>query len=134
MTISQRIFEIMENQGLKQSDLAKYVGVASSSVTDWKKRGAIPSADKIIKISDFLKTTPEYLLGMTNDPSLPQQNIVNFSSKGDHNTNSVNIGTETFDKDTLEIARMIRDLPLLERSEIVVMINKMKNSDKAVIK
>ena len=130
MTISQRIFEIMEIKNLKQSDLANYVGVASSSVTDWKKKGSIPSADKIIKISEFLSVTPEYLLGMTDEPEQPKQSLVSFiSSKGDHNNNSVTVNTETFDKDTLEIARMIKDLPLIERSEIVVMIKKMKNGE-----
>lgn len=68
MTISQRIFEIMEQKHLKQSDLASYIGIANSSVTDWKKKGSIPSADKIVKISEFLNVSTDYLLGRTEKP------------------------------------------------------------------
>lgn len=72
MTISQRIFKTMEQKHLKQSDLANYIGVANSSVSDWKKKGSTPSADKIVKISEFLNVSVDYLLGRTNTPSSVQ--------------------------------------------------------------
>lgn len=68
MTISQRIFGIMEDKRLKQSDLADYIGISNSSVSDWKNKGSIPSADKIVKISEFLNVSIDYLLGKTNIP------------------------------------------------------------------
>lgn len=69
MTISQRIFGIMEQKHLKQSDLANYIGVANSSVSDWKKKGSTPSADKIVKISEFLNVSVDYLLGRVDEPT-----------------------------------------------------------------
>ena len=68
MTISQRIFKTMEQKNLKQSDLANYIGVANSSVSDWKKKGSTPSADKIVKISEFLNVSVDYLLGRVDEP------------------------------------------------------------------
>ena len=81
-----------------------------------------------MQISKHFNVSIDYLLGRA-DNSVPEtsKSLVSFSSNGDHNNNSVTVNTETFDKDILEIARMIKDLPLIERSEIVVMINKMKN-------
>ncbi len=85
MTISQRIFYIMETKNLKQSDLAKYIGVANSSVSDWKKKGSTPSADKITKISEFLNVPTDYLLGNTENQS--EYNINTGDINGNHNAN-----------------------------------------------
>ncbi len=62
MTISQRIFALMESRGLSQKDLAKYAGISPAAITSWKKRHTTPSADKIAKISEFLGVSERYLL------------------------------------------------------------------------
>lgn len=38
MTISQRIFEELKKQNKKQKDLAEYIGISTSAVSDWKKK------------------------------------------------------------------------------------------------
>lgn len=62
MTISERIFDLLEKTGKKQSDLAKAVGVRANTVSDWKTKGANPSAEHISRIADFLGVSCEYLL------------------------------------------------------------------------
>lgn len=62
MTVSERIFAIMEDKKLKQKDLAEYTGISSSAVSDWRKKGTNPSVDKIIKICEFLNVSSHYLL------------------------------------------------------------------------
>lgn len=39
MTISERIFTLLKEQGKKQTSLAEHAGVRPSTITDWKKIG-----------------------------------------------------------------------------------------------
>lgn len=62
MTISQRIFFLMEKQGKKQKELSKFTGISTSTISAWNKRGTNPAADTISTIADFLEVTVDYLL------------------------------------------------------------------------
>ena len=45
-----------------QAEFAKRVGIATSTVSEWKKKKTNPSADKIMDICVALEVTPEELL------------------------------------------------------------------------
>lgn len=62
MIISERIFKILEDRNMSQSAFAKQVGLAGSTVSDWKTKKTNPSADKIMDICMVLEVTPEQLL------------------------------------------------------------------------
>jgi len=62
MIISERIFKILEDKNMSQSAFAKQVGLASSTISDWKTKKTNPSADKIMDICRVLEITPEQLL------------------------------------------------------------------------
>ncbi len=62
MTISQRIFEELKKQGKKQKELADYIGLSTSAISDWKKKGTNPSAENISAIANFLNISTDYLL------------------------------------------------------------------------
>lgn len=62
MTISQRIFSILEEKHLSQKDLSDYSGISPAAISSWKSKGTNPSSDKIIKISEFLNVSPTFLL------------------------------------------------------------------------
>lgn len=62
MSISERIFKILEDKNISQNAFAKQVGLASSTVSDWKTKKTNPSADKIMDICVVLEVTPEQLL------------------------------------------------------------------------
>ena len=62
MIISERIFKILENRNMSQNAFAKRVGLASSTISDWKTKKTNPSADKIMDICAVLEVTPEQLL------------------------------------------------------------------------
>lgn len=38
MTISQRIFSILESKHLSQKDLAKYAGLSPAAISGWKSK------------------------------------------------------------------------------------------------
>ena len=62
MIISERIFKILKEKNMSQNEFAKRVGLASSTISDWKTKKTNPSADKIMDICAVLEVTPEQLL------------------------------------------------------------------------
>ena len=62
MIISERIFKIIKEKNITQAEFAKRVGIATSTVSEWKKKKTNPSADKIMDICVALEVTPEELL------------------------------------------------------------------------
>ena len=62
MTITERIFFLMDKRGLSQNAFGKAAGIAPSTISDWKTKKTNPSADKIMTICDALDITPEQLL------------------------------------------------------------------------
>lgn len=62
MKISERIFMIMEQKGMRQLDLSIKTGISQPTISDWKTKGTNPGADKIMKICRALDITPEELL------------------------------------------------------------------------
>lgn len=65
MNISQRILDTMHKKNVSQKEMAEHIGVSTSAVSDWKKKGTTPSADKIAAIADCLGVSVCYLLGVT---------------------------------------------------------------------
>lgn len=62
MLISERIFKILAGKNMTQAEFANRVGIAGSTVSEWKKKKTNPSADKILDICFVLEVTPEQLL------------------------------------------------------------------------
>lgn len=62
MIISERIFEIIKEKNMTQAEFGKRAGIATSTISEWKKRKTNPSADKIMDICVALEVTPEEIL------------------------------------------------------------------------
>ena len=62
MTISERILKVLKDRNMTQDEFAKQVGIATSTISEWKKRKTNPTADKIMDICNVLQITPEQLL------------------------------------------------------------------------
>lgn len=63
MTINEKIFYIINEKGLKQSELAKKLQLTTGQITAWKKRGTTPPAEYLINICKFLGISIYELLG-----------------------------------------------------------------------
>lgn len=50
MLISERIFLLMDKNGLSQKEFSEQTGISQSTISDWKRKKTNPSADKILKI------------------------------------------------------------------------------------
>ena len=67
MLISERIYKYMEENNISQLEFAKRTGISQSTVSDWKRKGTNPSADKIMIICEVLGVTPYELLAGTEN-------------------------------------------------------------------
>ena len=69
MIISERIFYVMEQKNITQLELSRRTGIATSNISDWKKKKTNPKADCLLSICDALEITPDQLLtGKGIDP------------------------------------------------------------------
>lgn len=62
MTISEKIFEILDTKGISQKEFSLATGIPQSTISDWRKKNTNPASDKILIICDFLEVTPYRLL------------------------------------------------------------------------
>ena len=62
MTISEKIFDILDTRGITQKKFSLATGIPQSTISDWRKKNTNPSSDKILAICDFLDVTPYELL------------------------------------------------------------------------
>ena len=65
MLISDRVFDYIRKKGLSQKEFSVKTGIPQSTISDWKKKKANPSSDKILIICDVLGITPVELLADT---------------------------------------------------------------------
>ena len=64
MIISEKIFNILNEKGISQKAFSEKTGISQSTISDWKRKGTNPSADKIMTICDALDISLADLLGI----------------------------------------------------------------------
>ena len=65
----ERIFYVMEQKNIMQLELSRRTGIATSNISDWKKKKTYPQADCFLLICDALEITLDQLLtGKGIDP------------------------------------------------------------------
>lgn len=66
-----RLFELMTEKAVKAVTLGTDLGISTGNISDWKSGKSLPSAGALAAIADYLGTTPDYLLGKTNEKEKP---------------------------------------------------------------
>lgn len=61
-----RLIQLMAVRGLTAKELENSAGLATSSVSQWKKGKGKPSLENIIKLSKYFGVSSDYLLGLTD--------------------------------------------------------------------
>ncbi len=56
------IYELRKTKGIKQDELAKYVGVSAQAVSKWEN-GGVPDTELLPKIADFFEVSIDKLFG-----------------------------------------------------------------------
>lgn len=64
--LGQRITEIRTASGWTQVDLAKRLGVAKQTVSNWENENIQPSIEMLVKLAKLFNVSTDYLLGLDN--------------------------------------------------------------------
>ena len=73
---------IRQKRKITQVDLAKHINVKQETISAYESNKALPSADVLVKIADYLNTSVDYLLGRIEDDSpLSEFNIKKMNPK-----------------------------------------------------
>lgn len=68
MTISEKIFDVLEKKSMTQKEFSTATNISQSTISDWKTKGTNPTSDKIMVICNVLNVSPYYLLsGVDSD-------------------------------------------------------------------
>lgn len=67
MTIGQTIKAVRKTTGLKQTELAEYLGVSVSSVRKWEQGRIRPTAGTIEKLCKLVKSSESIVVSLTAD-------------------------------------------------------------------
>ena len=100
MTISERIFERLEQLSMTQKEFAQKAGIRQSTISEWKKNRTNPSSDKILAICKVLDVSPEWLLSGV-DPAA--------SRAKNHDYYIIDVDTDT--------GRLVAEFNKLDRSQ-----------------
>ena len=82
--LGQRICELRTSLGWSQVELAKRLGVAKQTVSNWENENIQPSIEMLIRLAKLFNVTTDYMLGMERIPrlnvdGLPSNVIVHIS-------------------------------------------------------
>lgn len=65
--LPQRIRERRKELGLKQGDLAAEIGATQATISSYESGETSPTADMLVAIARVLRTSPDWLLGVSNE-------------------------------------------------------------------
>lgn len=68
--LGTRIQELRSSFGWSQVELAKRLGVAKQTVSNWENENIQPSIEMLIRLARLFHVTTDYLLGLENIPRL----------------------------------------------------------------
>lgn len=61
-----RLSELLKENKISKRELAKRIGVSSTSVSDWSTGKIQPTAESIYLVSEYFHVSADYLLGLTD--------------------------------------------------------------------
>lgn len=81
MLFWERFYDLCLKNNLKPNAVCKTLELSNAAATHWKK-GAIPNADAVLKISYYFDCSTDYLLGRSDSPRKSME-IINKSEQCD---------------------------------------------------
>ena len=101
-----------------QYAFAKKVGLASSTISDWKTKKTTPSVDKIIDICKVLNVTPEQLLtGEGIDDNCIEYKPINTSSEPEFSKSDIRIMKDIHEMKEAQRKRLLKYIDALKQIE-----------------
>jgi len=75
--LGQRICELRTALGWSQVELAKRLGVAKQTVSNWENENIQPSIEMLVRLAKLFNVTTDYLLGLEDIPRLNIEGLSN---------------------------------------------------------
>ena len=72
MTINEKIFKLIEENGITPYRLAKDIGVSMGHIGDWKRGRSSPTSERLVKLAKYFGVSTDYLLGLSDSPKLSE--------------------------------------------------------------
>lgn len=125
MEFGQILSALLVKNHYTQASLAEFVGVKPNTVSDWIKKGTSPKIEHLYKIADFFNVSFDYLFQgkESKNIGITQSNV---AAIGENSSGTININNpdypETSDEIAKEIIRIVKALPLRERSQLLTLI------------
>ena len=121
-----RIQKIIKLKGLVQKDVLANCGLNENTLKRMSDNRGM-SSFSLAKIADYLEVSVDYLLGRTDDPDTKGiSNVIRINGDNARNISNINIG-KVSTEDIDEVVEMLKSLTLVQRSEAILMISKMKD-------
>lgn len=73
--LGQRICELRMTLGWSQVELAKRLGVAKQTVSNWENENIQPSIEMLVRLSKLFNVTTDYMLGLEEIPRLNMEGL-----------------------------------------------------------
>ena len=64
-----RFEQLRRSKGITKKFIAQSLGRSATLCQDWKQHKSQPSPDQLRRVADILGTTPDYLMGETEEPA-----------------------------------------------------------------
>ena len=75
MTIGKNIAELRKAKGVKQDELARFVGITAQAVSKWEN-GGVPDTELLPKIADYFNVSIDELFGRERNTSIDIQDAI----------------------------------------------------------
>ena len=79
MKFKNRLLELRKERNISQKELAFSLGITTGAVANYEVGSRTPRVNDLIKMADFFGVSIDYLLGRTNNPTIP---MVELAFKG----------------------------------------------------
>lgn len=66
MTKIPRLFELMDERGIKAVKLSADTKISTGNISDWKSGRCLPTVEKLNILADYFDVSTDYLLGKSN--------------------------------------------------------------------
>ena len=73
--LGQRIDSLRRALGWSQVELAKRLGVAKQTVSNWENDNIQPSVEMLVRLAKLFRVTTDYLLGLEDTPRISTEGL-----------------------------------------------------------
>jgi len=73
--IGERVRELRKKHKMTQAEVARKIGVSSPTITQWENNQTSPKGDNLLKLSQVLSCTPDYLMSGKGSPNDIHENV-----------------------------------------------------------